>query len=878
MKRRLFFTASALFAACTWAGGCSHLPGPNGVQPVAFVVPQESLYVGSYRRVPIPRELGPFGALRFRVREGPAGGTVSESRDETFSLREPDVMLIAGYQPGEYRLEALDSAGTVVSSARFVVTVRVPRGGLGPSLVSQGMRRAPAAGTAWGGGPGGVQNVGTHPTRAVHRIALIFVDTNEQRYSTDAPTFDGFRQNWRRHIIDGATIAGVARSVRRYYQEGSQGAMDIQMETFGPYHLDGNWDEVGAGAGWVGHAQAAITAADPDVDYTRFNTVLVVSQSVPPAGMAPWKFAWPTASIGEWGGWVTGDASPVLGSIQMPNDWTDRDGRQVYATASHELGHNLGLGDQYTPVVAGRNPGAWELMHSDGALPGFSLFHKLGLGWINPAWVRAFNFASLGTPVDETVNLAASAGGAPPAGRFVGVEVRISDGLNYYFEYRRADPARIADAALPMNERVLGTDAYGGSVPLPVARPAILLLANDPDGDGPVLGNGANYRETDHSSPIFPVEFQADASGIGGAAASLRIRYGVNEKPDPSIRPWGAPPWQTPDIEVRNTRNAVDPAWFNVPWVGHANDVVAKVKNSGGVSAPGVRVEFYVKNYNVGGAPEIFLGAENRDIPAGGTVEFHQSWTPPASGHFCIIVRIPLYLRPGAPVVAELTELNNSAQSNYDRFISATASPAERKITQIEVGNPYDLPARVYLGVDQTNPLYRTYLEHRWVDLGANERRKVTVMMEFVGTAPAAFEGRVDPRQYSRVENRVSLTAHVVDPRDSTRHRMVLLGGADMSVATGRATRFEAFDYLRGTVRGRVVQSDGSPVPSGTVIVTVTAGDSLYARHADVQARIGPNGTFAVELPQTGRGEAQGYYVPTAGFGDATSNRIRISP
>ena len=130
---------------------------------------------------------------------------------------------------------------------------------------------------------------------------------------------------------------------------------------------------------------------------------------------------------------------------------------------------------------------------------------------------------------------------------------------------------------------------------------------------------------------------------------------------------------QSPDIEVRNTKNATDPAWANVPWVGNPNTVVAKVRNAGNVLAPSVRVNFYVKTFNIGGAPEVFLGSDVRDIAAGATVEFTTNWVPPSTGHFCVVARIPLYIVPTAPTVVEMTELNNIAQSNYDRFNTATS-------------------------------------------------------------------------------------------------------------------------------------------------------------------------------------------------------------
>src|SRR5262249_39779425 len=154
---------------------------------------------------------------------------------------------------------------------------------------------------------------------------------------------------------------------------------------------------------------------------------------------------------------------------------------------------------------------------------------------------------------------------------------------------------------------------------------------------------------------------------------------------------------------------------FNVPWLGHDNTVAAQIKNGGNLDAPAVTADFYVKDYNVGGAPEYYLGSDVHDIPAGMSVEFSAHWVPPRDGHFCIIVRIPLYQPPGSPSIAEQTEFNHVAQSNYDHFISATASPAHRVSASVTVGNPYSVPTRVFLAAGQTRPDYRVYLEHTWL-------------------------------------------------------------------------------------------------------------------------------------------------------------------
>jgi M6 family metalloprotease-like protein len=862
--------------------GCAS-GGGRGEPQVTLVMPREPLYVGSYARIPVRLERGSsFDSLAFRVDGGPAGGTVSESRDETFSLKRPDIVLIAGHLPGRYVLEAVRKAdGVVLGREAFSVSVVPPRGRLGPSFVSQAMDASPPAGSAWGGGPAGPQNLGLNSATGTRNVALILVDTNDGNYPTDAVALDAIRDNWRQHISDGVLSGGLDASVRRYYRESSGNRMDVALTLFGPVHLNDAWGNVGPQEGngdqdWVVHAQACITAADALVDYRQFDTVLLVSQSLGTAGGADSQFGWPIASIGEWGGWVTGDGSLTLGTIQMPFDWTERDGshRQVFATLSHELGHNLGLGDQYTPGVAGRNVGGWDLMHAEANLPNFSLGHRLRLGWADAAWVRTFDFASLGSPVDQSTTLSPAAAGAPAAGRFAGIEVRVTDGLNYYFEHRNPVAGQIADRGLPAADRVLGTDVRSGSFSPPFARPDLLLLPNDADGDGPVLGNGANYRETDNSSPIYPVEFRADVSGLSGSTADVRIRYGVNDRPDPSIRPWGAPPWQTPDIEVRNARNAVNPALFNVPWQGNPNTIVAKVKNNGLLDAPGVLVNFYVKNFNIGGAPESFLGSSTKDIAAGATVEFDTGWVPPSAGHYCVVVRIPLYQRPGTPVVVELTELNNVAQSNYTQFISPTASPAVRQIAQVEVGNPYAAPTRVYVSLNQTNPGYRTYLEHKWLDLGPGEVRSVTVMFEFVGELPETLREDKQARALLGSPNEVGIQAVISDPTDVNHHVLHRLGGADVRVTTGRAAKFEAFQVEGRVASGTVVTADGEPVPGGHVIFSASRGRGRDARITNQTAELKGH-VFRVPLHLQGE-TVRAYYLPPEGFGDATSETVDL--
>ena len=51
----------------------------------------------------------------------------------------------------------------------------------------------------------------------------------------------------------------------------------------------------------------------------------------------------------------------------------------------------------------------------------------------------------------------------------------------------------------------------------------IFLLSNDADGDGSVLGNGADYEETDYTDPVYPTDFKVEVSGLDGTKAHVHI-------------------------------------------------------------------------------------------------------------------------------------------------------------------------------------------------------------------------------------------------------------------------------------------------------------------------------------------------------------------
>jgi M6 family metalloprotease-like protein len=852
---------------------------------VALTLKRRSPFVGSY--TPMRVEIDPASGLtiddlEFKINSGLAGGVVSLSRGRDFDPQRPVLMVLAGYQPDTHVIEVFDkNTGNLAGDLKYRIVGTWRTRKQGPPLWFSGEPDARLAGAAWGGGPSGPQNVSTIPASGARRIAVLFVDTSSQRHSSDPATMQGHRDRWLDEIINGVTVGSQTRSTRQFYREVSYGNFDLSGQAFGPVSLSGNHDSYfnADGTPKGSFFQSAITAGDGLINYNNFDTILCVTPTVPATASTPAKAAWPYASIGHWGPYTTSEGKKNLGVASMPNEWGTTNNREIHETFAHELGHNLGMGDQYTPVVSGRNPGGWELMDEDDPFPHVSIAHRMMLGWVKPGWVRPFNFASGGAPVDQPVTLSPIEQGTPPTGRSAAVEVRIGDGLNYYFEYRNGENPQIGDRSLPTDDRVLGTDVASAPFVPPFARPGVLLLPSDGDDSGAVLGNGDFYRELD-STPST-VEFRTDVSGLNGNKADLRIRYGTNGRPDPSIRPWPASPqrpWQSPDIEVRNARSTADPQWFNTPWVSNPNTVVARVKNGGNVLAPSVRVNFYVKNYNIGGAPEVFLGSDVRNIAAGATVDFTTGWVPPSIGHFCIVVRIPLYVVPTAPTVVEMTELNNVAQSNYDRFVSATGSPSTREEAFVEVGNPYDKATRVWIIGQQTNPLYRSYIDTTWMLLEPGETRRVKVMVEYaldpksdnIPDDVREFKSRIEKLQ--RIPNDLGLHTYAEDPNDDPRHALELLGGAQVQVATGRRSRFDSFGNDGNVVLGAVVtDDDGTPVDGGTALVTVTQDLDAPQDYLAVPARV-EQGKFRVKVPRDDWKFTRAEFLPPTGFGPAETD------
>ncbi|MFN0162567.1 MAG: hypothetical protein ACKVQQ_15150 [Burkholderiales bacterium] len=852
--------------------------------------------------------------LEFTVPAGPAGGAISLSRDASYDPGKPTVMLLVGYTPGSYEIEARDrTSGTLLARARYAVTTDWGNADRGPGQVYEGTVLDDNIGLAPGGGAIGPQSVNIFPALGVRRLAILFVDTATQRYPTVVADMDVIRQQWQEEVIDGYVVGGIAYSTKRYYEEVSYGNLTLSGTTYGPVNLPGAWDSYFASNGLAGPAgsrvelflpksalvfqQACITVADGLIDFRQVDIVIIVVRSID--SVTPPRKIRANATLGK-RMFVTSHGPLPLATIVMPHDegtwdipnfqWHLGNG-QICSVVAHELGHSLGMGDLYAPDVpdpAGgtRNPWGYDLMHNAEGLPHFALAHRLMLGWVPAAWVEAVNHP----PVNASLTLSPIELGQPPVGSKIGAEVRIADGWNYYFEYRDGQIGHIGDdlwrhgLALPphvVGRSIVGTDVVDPKrmQDWPDKRPYLLRVPLDADDDGPVLQTGQDFKD-----PQYP-DLKVTLGSVAATGAQIRVEYGLSGQPDPSIRPWPAGPnrpYQSPDIEVRNVANAGRPDRFNLPWLDHDNTVVATVTNAGDLDATNVTVNFYRRIYNAGGVlNETSIGSDSKGVPKGQSREFSCQWRPTVLGgdwHYCIVVRIPPYsfTTPLGQVVRETTGLNNVAQSNYSDFFSGTMSPPSRETSTFTVGNPYPVRTSLTLQVRQTNPLYRTYLDHRNLTLDPGETRRVRAMFEYMIDPDTPLRDRRLRNLVAELggrPNHVALYSLIEDRRDPHVHTDKWLGGAEVRVRTGIVTRFEKFELRGRTASGSVVRSgDGKPVRDGEVVVVLRYSGKRREDYAWAKLQ---GGRFSVDLAFEGRCKwLEAEYFPGPGLGECRSERI----
>jgi hypothetical protein len=904
-------------------------PAPD----VVLEMPTEPMYLSSWAMIGIASTTLDPADLFFRV-DPPQGGLVSHSRDATFHHR-PAVLLAVSAIPGEYKLIAHDvSTGAEVAAGRFVIT-DAWTGVDGPPASYIGSVGIDVPDPAWGGGdPYVPQNLSVTPVLGNKNVAVVIAETSDST-ALSAAAQTALRGTWQDEVFDGVVRGGVTESARIYWNDVSAGRMDlINAGVLGPIRLPNNWAfygrdinaTTGQTDGWEGFGRAVIAdlvaqndaaaaAGNPPVlDLMTVDSIVLVLRSLPASGTNPGRFVWPSATRpGSWqitfeiGRQVLSVPTPfgsyditlpIPRSIQMfamPDDWETRDvtARVRGETVAHELGHNFGLPDEYPrpghpqwakdrDLRAGAATTTWSLMSWEQNFAQPTVVEKMMLGWVDAAHVRNLSFATLG-PVDEDIVLHASDLGPPPTGRHSVAEVRIADGRNYYFEYRRQRPTDPNDQDLPADRTVVGVDCVSGKEPSD--RRNILRLRDDSDADKGEFQLGDDYEERDTSSAAYPNDFLMEVAATEAEFARIHITYG-DAKPDPQIRPWApSTNWKSPDLRVANARNAADARFRDIPWEGHDNRIVATVRNPGQIDATNVRVDFFVKDFTLGRGTETPLGSDTRNVPSGAQEDFTSSvpWIPfPVSAipflnitsHYCVVARIAEYIDPANPAIREITLDNNEAQSNHTQLISVSASPSSRETGLVKVDNPLDVAAACRVQVRQTSPFVRTYLDHAWVWLQPGEERNVRFLTEsIVGDPGLAGFVEENCRRIYEEPSSLRLTGIAQEPRTCDGY---VTGGAQVLVRAARATRFVEISVQGELAAGRIETVDDGSGVDGIVLITITPPNRPDRQSVEQGQVDNGNFEFVLDRPGPPGWQATGHYLGGFDRAPCDSETLRI--
>ncbi|WP_327107238.1 hypothetical protein [Nonomuraea glycinis] len=839
--------------------------------PMEMSIPIGPVFVGGYIRA--TADLDGQGLkleeVEFAVEEGIDAGFVSAGIEPPEPDGRSPIVVGAGHMPGEYHLVARRMTdGQELARRRFRVTSHWPDDKRGPAVVVTG--EAPVVvSRAWG--DGSHDGAPIPPVRSDWRVAMVLVDTDLQRYTTaDAQSARTDCTNF---------LLGGGDSARRYYEEVSFGKTTVSLvgnQVFGPINLLGGWGHYfvprkGPWGGWMREPhtmqecanafstemrrQAIEDHGDPSwaTNILRSIDALVfvfptADPTTTPTTIAPARFAWGQAEMDQppqvwWKDEFSTTSHPVPAVI-MPvrrpagdpgspshNPW------KFEATLTHELGHTLGLRDTYdkgypAEVVMDRLMNDFDMMGQNiKQWPHLSLAHRRRLGWINPAWIKTFNFGL--APVGGTVNLHAlaslSADWVPPGGNHcAGIEVPIRGSRDYYFEYRAEQAGQMGDQKLEESERgatrlVLGCDVDFDPAATPW-RPHIMLLPKDADTEGPILiAAGEDYEETDTSDvpsngSAHDFRLVLDNTPTGNTT-QVTVHYISAERPQLHIAP--APGrngnWKSPDI------NVTGPMGRNFLTGGRNHTIEVTVHNLGNLAANKVQIRVAWLPFTTSPGAWVQLPPPApQDIPANGRVVFPVSWNVPTTvggvpaWHFCVRADVTAYVDPTDPAHSEIVVHDNWAQSNFDRVFSFIGSPSSRRRTGVDITNSLADPAIYRTVANQSSAFFRTYIGNAWLHLEPGETHRTEFMYESLAGDPihdAAFMDAFSISEGEGLSNVASLTTSVVGPGDdcAVAHQW---WGARLIVTAGFVTRIED---LRAT-------SDGV---TGTVIATAYGVDQI---------------------------------------------------
>lgn len=485
--------------------------------------------------------------------------------------------------------------------------------------------------------------------------------------------------------------------------------------------------------------QAAITLADPYVDFSLYNRALIMTNWPGFGGQGGGPWGWTVKDGIEY--YETEDGTSVgkrLMTMAIVNEWLgpgtfsfDRAG----SVAAHEFGHQLGVPTHYAdlrwfPGLSRDVITWWDIMGLSPSLNHFCGWAKLNRQWIPGSLPRVLDVGPpAGSNIDQTITLKP-------------LEIDTADTQIIRIPIAPTAPEAPFDGYLVENRRKITGDENLPNEGVLIYRidesPNIVLKCIVMD-DATVPGNndeaplevGGKFEDPARNLSVEVV-------GQSGDDYRVRIRYAEPPvaKSDPMIIPWGAPPWETVDIWIDSEKNGWDTYKYtdglgnptgngDDAWVGHDNRVYVRVRNIGPGTASNVRVQVFQNSPpGMGDAGPDWSYRGTIVIPTlnpGNVATDFVRWKPSVGEHTCIKAVID-------DTPDELSTANNTAQENVTAFDTSEGSPYQPVGLAMTVYNPFPdrkLPVRMHV---RDVPLgWLVSVEPREFLLAAGGRDKVRV-------------------------------------------------------------------------------------------------------------------------------------------------------
>lgn len=492
-----------------------------------------------------------------------------------------------------------------------------------------------------------------------------------------------------------------------FFNQATFNQTNFQFQTVGGAGAPANgWLDLGyatSSYNFFTTGQDAINLADPFVDFSQFNRVAVVTNFSGFGGQGGGPWWWRVGEGAE--ATINGNGSRLM-TLSIVNEWIGAWGTAPFDAAAavigHELGHHLGAPTHYGDITIA--PGSvrdsitpWDIMGLSPTLNHFLGYAKTHRGWVPNSGPRTQTVGPpSGANIDTTITL------LPLEQTTAGTQViRIPFGssgpfVGYLVENRRQIDG---DQALPAQGVLLtGIDespnAFIGS-----------YVLDDPTAPGNLgaapLDVGGAYNDAQRNLTVSVLSQAGDTYNV-------RVQYPLPAPtaPDPAITPWGAPPWETPDIWIDSSRNGWGTYRYtdasgnptgngDDAWVNHDNRLMIRVRNLGPGAATNVKAQVFGNSppgMGDAGPNWDFLGnVVFATIPGMGNATAHVNWRPTVAAHTCVKVVIQNTL-------GELLASNNLAQENVTAFDTSPSSPYEPVVLHANVFNPFtdrELPIRM---------------------------------------------------------------------------------------------------------------------------------------------------------------------------------------